>query len=143
MRETGGGSSGLVALCSRKVGQDCIAGGCVYLQLLSQLIQVGVLFSVSCASLFSCLCVFLLLVMFVSYSSVSPHSPSPPYVSFKPYLITLVRYKQGKTSYPSVLRLGACWGVGTMKAENKREKKTERNKYDRDGKQRKGNWKYI
>lgn len=55
----------------------------------------------------------------------------------------MLDYKQGKTSYPSVLRLGAYWGLGTMKAENKREKKTERDKYDWDRKQRKGNWKYI
>lgn len=73
-----------------------------------------------------CLFVFVVGSVCVIFFCVHP----TPYVSFKSRLIKLVRYKQGKTFYPSVLRLGACWGLGTMKAENKREKKTERDKYD-------------
>lgn len=88
-------------------------GGLVFLQLASQFFQVGVLFSG--------------LVFFF------------PIVFILNRLVIHFRYKQGNT-YPLVL--GLSLGIGNNDtAENKREKKPERGKYNQDGKQGKRSWK--
>lgn len=62
------------------------------------------------------------------------------YVYFKSSLVTHFRYKEGNTSYPLVPELSL--GIGNNEtAENNREKKPDRGKYNHDGKQGRSSWK--
>lgn len=89
MRERGGGSSGLVAPCSRIVGHDCIAGGMYLLTIFFLNISKLVFYLVFPVLLWLVVCLFVFVVGSVCVIFFCVHPT--PYVSFKSRLITLVR----------------------------------------------------